>query len=257
MLEAKNISKVFGSSKLKEEKNKVNAVKGVNFSMMPGEFCALVGESGSGKSTLAQILAGLIAPTSGGVFLDGKSIAPVGHGRSKELCSRIQMVLQDGKSALDPRFTVYESIAEPLMNLMKINKSEEQERVFNLMEKMELSKSLYNRKSYELSGGQQKRVCIARALATEPEIVIFDESLSGLDVLARKRVLELLKHLHKEQKMTYLFITHDMDVALYVANRISVMKNGSIVEERIYQGNVSCFSHPYSKLLLSSMLSTV
>ena len=253
MIEAKQVVKTY-RTKGTNGSATVNAVNGVDFIWEPGEFCVLVGESGSGKSTLSQLLMGLISPTSGELLLDGKSIAFSRKHNHKELCTEIQLVLQDGKSALDPRYSVYDCIAEPLRNLKRINRAEEKRRIQDLLKKMELPQELLTRKAHELSGGQQKRVCIARALAAQPQYIIFDEAVSGLDVLVRKSVLDLLEKLHREQNMAFLFITHDMDVALYLANRILVMKDGFIVEDVRYTGDTSCFHHPYSRLLLNSVL---
>ncbi len=254
MLEARNLSKRYakGTSTAQEY-----AVDHVSFLLEDGVFCALVGESGSGKSTLAQLLCGVLPPTEGTIFLDGAPLSCAQFHKNPQLRSKIQMVLQDGKSALDPRFSVYRSIAEPLRNLKHLSRAEEQERVYGLMESLELPTALTQRKAHELSGGQQKRVCIARALAAEPELIIFDEAVSGLDVLLQKNVLDLLKRLHAEFQMSSLFITHDMDAALYLADRIMVMQNGVIVEDRVFSGNIDCFTHPYSQLLLSSILSAL
>ena len=254
MLEAVNVHKTYTVRGHNGSQNIVHAVNGVDLSLKKGELCALVGESGSGKSTLSQLLMGLIPPTSGEVLLDGKSIVPKGRRRDKNLCSKLQIVLQDGKSALDPHYTVYQSIAEPIRNLMKLSRDEEKRRVLAWMEQMELPKYFLKRRPQELSGGQQKRVCIARALAVEPSIVIFDEAVSGLDVLVRKNILDLLKQLHRRHNTTYLFITHDIDVALYLANRIFVMKAGKIVEQVQYSGVIGIFTHPYSRMLLRSMV---
>lgn len=254
MIEVKHLWKQYGDQKIGAAENATYAVRDVSLTLNPGEFCALVGESGSGKSTLAHLLCGLIPPTKGDILLDGASIAPTGRRRDRGLCARVQMVLQDGKSALDPRFTVYRSIAEPLRNLKHMSKDQEQARVLQLMDDMELPHTLQNHKAHQLSGGQQKRVCIARAIAAEPEIIVFDEAVSGLDVLVRKNILTLLKRLHHARRATYLFITHDMDVALYLADRILVMQEGVIVEDRQFTGDINCFTHPYSRLLLSSIL---
>ena len=196
MLEAIGVTKRFPKPDSREE---ITAVQAASFSLKPGEFYALVGESGSGKSTLAQLLAGLIAPTEGDVLLNGESIVPRGRRRKRELCTSIQLVLQDGKSALDPRFTVYDSLAEPIRNLTALSRAAERERIHELMREIELPSELLTRRASELSGGQQKRVGIARALATEPEIIIFDEAVSGLDVIVRKSILDLLKRLHAAQ----------------------------------------------------------
>lgn len=251
MLEAKALNKTYYIS---GEKRLVRAVNGVDFVLRDRESCALVGESGSGKSTLSQMLMGLLPPTSGDVLLDGKSLFSMSGREKKQKFTRMQMVLQDGKSALDPRFTAYDSIAEPIRNLMNVPRKQERQMVEELMNQMDLPPELMSHHTNELSGGQQKRVCIARAISVSPQILIFDEAVSGLDVIVRKSILELLKKLQKEHGYTYLFITHDIDVALYIADRIMVMKEGKIIENVRYSGDIGCFSHPYSRLLLKSLL---
>ena len=134
--------------------------------------------------------------------------------------------------------------------MLNISREEEKNRVYELMNRMGLSLELCKRKPRELSGGQQKRVSIARAVGVKPEIIIFDEAFSGLDVIVRKNILELLYELHEELKCTYLMITHDIDVALYSADTIFVMKDGEIVERVEYEGDIKCFTHEYSRLLL-------
>jgi len=229
------------------------AVKDVSLSLIPGTLTVLVGESGCGKTTLSRLLAGIAAPTSGKVLLDGKSIVPPARRKDPGLCSEVQMVLQDGKSALDPRFTVYRSIAEPIRNLLRLSRSEERKLVMSLMDRAELEPELAQRLPSELSGGQQKRVCIARALATSPHYLIFDEAVSGLDVLLKEKILNLIRDLHRQSGAATLMITHDMDVALYLADRIVVMRDAEIVEDRPFDGDAACMSHPYSQLLLRQM----
>ena len=252
MLEARAVCKSFPHQN--NARQRVEAVKDVDMTLRKGEFYALVGESGSGKSTLSRLLMGLIPPTSGEILLDGRSIVPRGRRRDRVLCSRLQLVLQDGKSALDPRFTIYDCIAEPLRNLTRCARREEERRVLALAEEIELPRECLRRRPSELSGGQQKRVCIARALAAEPELILFDEAVSGLDVLLRKSILDLLKRLHRAQGASYLMITHDIDVALYLADQVMIMKDGEIVEQVGYEGDTNCFAHPYSRLLLKAML---
>lgn len=236
------------------EKNKpeIYALDNVSFTLNSGEFCGVVGESGSGKSTLAHIITGLIPADSGKILLDEKALSPV--VKSKELCKKIQLVLQDSKSALDPHFTIYKCIAEPIRNLCKVTREKERHRVLELIRQTELTEDILKRKPYELSGGQQKRVCIARALAAEPEIIIFDEAVSGIDVIMRKNILELLKKVHRESGCTVLFITHDIDAALYMSSRIIVMKDGKIIENVKNNGAADCLMHPYSRMLVSAML---
>ena len=250
MIELRNISKQFPG---KDAKNNLLAVNHVNFTLQEGSFCALVGESGSGKSTLAQIMCGLLSPSSGEVLFRGKNIADFQKKEKQLLRSKIQLILQNGKGAMDPRYTVYESIAEPIRNFRKLSKKEENREITGLLEWMELSDTIKLRKAHELSGGQQKRVCIARALAAQPDLLIFDESISGLDVLVRKHILDLLKQIHLERKMTCFFITHDLDVALYLADRIMVMRCGELIEDSVFHGSTDCFTHPYTKILLQSI----
>lgn len=254
MLEVKSLTKNYRIPNEKCKLNFVRAVADVNFTLQEGECCALVGESGSGKSTLSQMLMGLIPPSVGDVLLDGQSVFSLRGRETKTRFLKLQMVLQDGKSALDPRFTVYDSIAEPIRNLLRVPREQERKTVELLMHQMELPLSLLGRHARELSGGQQKRVCIARAISVSPQFLILDEAVSGLDVIVRKTILDLLKQLQREQGFAYLFITHDIDVALYLADRVMVMKDGKIVENVRYSGDPGCFSHPYSRLLLESLI---
>ncbi len=250
-LSVNNISKTF--SERYGTGKKIPALRDVSFSLRNGEFCAVVGESGSGKSTLARIITGIIPPDDGTVTSDGKVIVP-GRTGGKELYKKIQLVLQNAASALDPHFTVYRCIAEPIRNLSSVPRDKERKLVSELMQRMELPENILKRKPHELSGGQQKRVCIARALAAGPELLIFDEAMSGLDVIIRKNILDMLKELHRERGFTVLFITHDMDVALYMASHIIVMKDGAIVEDAAVCGDPKDLSHPYSKLLTGAMV---
>lgn len=229
------------------------AVRPTSLRIAEGECCALVGESGSGKSTLSQLLMGLLPPTAGDVRFDGASIAGKSARRDRRIAAQLQMVLQDGKSALDPRYTVYDSIAEPIRNLLKLSQARECELVESLARRMELSERQLRCRAAELSGGQQKRVCIARAIAVCPRLIIFDEAVSGLDVIVRKHILDLLKALRREKPCAYLFVTHDMDVALYMADTIHVMKDGEIVESVRCKDHQAAFAHPYARLLASSM----
>ena len=205
MIKVNNLSKEFhkqGTS------NELLAVDHVDFTIQNGSFFALVGESGSGKSTLAQLMCGLLVPSSGEVLFEGKNISLCRGKQKQVLRSKIQLILQDGKGAMDPRFTVYQIIAEPIRNFRKLSKKEEEREINDLLTMMELPEEIKLRKAHELSGGQQKRVCIARALAAQPDVLIFDEAVSGLDVLVRKHILDLLKRLHQERKMTCFFITY-------------------------------------------------
>ena len=225
MLEVKNVSKQYKG----EDKLLFDAVSDVSLPMEDHHIYALVGESGCGKSTLSRLILGLESPSSGQILLDGKPISRKGKRNRKETAKAIQLVLQDGKSALDPHFTVYQAIAEPIRNLLNIPKEKERARIFELLDRMGMPKETANKKTGELSGGQQKRVGIARALAVSPRYIVFDESISGLDVILRKSILELLKRVQEEEQCCYLFITHEIDAALYLADEIHVMQNGKLI----------------------------
>lgn len=247
MLIADHLSKEY-VIKAKGQKRKFHAVKPVSLELNNGERYALVGESGSGKTTLARMLAGIIHPTGGYVSFDGEKVYPAKNRR--DMYKKLQIIFQDAQSALNPQMTVYDLIAEPLHNLLGISRAEEKFRVCKLMERMGLPPEYCKRRPRELSGGQQKRVSIARAIGVNPKIIIFDEAFSGLDVIVRKHILDLLDDLHKELGCTYLMITHDIDIALYIADTIFVMKDGEIVERARYMGTTNCFKHEYSRLLL-------
>ena len=242
ILTANNITKCF----FKDGK-KFNAVDNVSFFLDKNEFCSLVGESGSGKTTLVRIISGLISPDSGTVVCDGESLTPRLRRKNKVICAKLQLVLQNSRAALDPRFSVYESIAEPIKNLKKCSRDEERKTVEKFIEQMELPKSILSQRSGELSGGQQKRVCIARALAADPDYIIFDEAVSGLDAVVRKNVLDLLIKIQKNSGKGCLLITHDIDAALYISQRIAVMKSGRILESVNYSGNIQVFKSEYAK----------
>jgi peptide/nickel transport system ATP-binding protein len=247
MLIAQQLSKEY-TVKQKGKNASLQAVKPVSLTISSGKRYALVGESGSGKTTLARLLSGIITPTGGKVLLDGQNVCGVKNRRA--VYRKLQIIFQDTGSSLNPQMTVYNLIAEPLRNLLHLSHAEEKMQVYELMTRMGLPLEYCKRKPRELSGGQQKRICIARAIGVKPEIVIFDEAFSGLDVIVRKNILELLDDLHEELGCTYLMITHDIDVALYSADTIFVMKDGEIIERAQYQGDTACFTHEYSRLPL-------
>ena len=248
MLEVKNVSKQYKS----ENKLLFDAISDVSLSMDDHRIYALVGESGCGKSTLSRLILGLESPSSGQITLDGKPISRNGKRKRIETAKAIQLVLQDGKSALDPHFTVYQTIAEPIQILLNLPKDKERARIFELLDRMGLPQKTAEKKTGELSGGQQKRVGIARALAASPRYIVFDESISGLDVILRKNILELLKRVQEEEQCSYFFITHEIDAALYLANEIYVMQNGKLIESCQWHGNLDIFKNPYTKQLLQA-----
>ena len=181
-----------------------------------GKCLAIMGESGSGKSTIAKIIIGLEKQNSGEV---------------KVFTKDIEFLFQDSYNALNPRMTVEDLIYEPLQFLPNIDKSKKKKTVLELLEQVELSSELLTRKRDELSGGQLQRVCLARALSTKPQIMIFDESLSGLDPLVQDKILDLLYKIQKQYQLTYIFISHDFRLCYFLADRIILIDSGNIIED--------------------------
>ncbi len=181
-----------------------------------GKCLAIMGESGSGKSTIAKIIIGLEKQNSGTVKIFTKDI---------------EFLFQDSYNALNPRMSVEDLIYEPLQFLPNIDKSKKKKTVLELLEQVELSSELLTRKRDELSGGQLQRVCLARALSTKPQIMIFDESLSGLDPLVQDKILDLLYKIQKQYQLTYIFISHDFRLCYFLADRIILIDSGNIIED--------------------------
>jgi peptide/nickel transport system ATP-binding protein len=232
----------------------VRAVDGVDLAIFPGETLALVGESGCGKTTVGRTILRLVDATGGSVLYDGADLAALAVRQFHPYRRRMQIVMQDPGSALDPHATVRDSIAEG-MESFGIGSSHEERtlRVAELMRKVSLDPDTMWRYPHEFSGGQRQRICIARALAVEPSLLICDEATSALDVSIQAQILNLLADLQAERHLTYLFITHDLGVVRYFATRVAVMYLGRIVElgptERIFAEP----RHPYTKALLASV----
>lgn len=227
------------------------AVSPLNAHFSDGGRYAIVGESGSGKTTLARMIAGLQRPSGGSVFVDG---APV-YGRKragKEHFRKVQIIQQNSASALDPKIPVGKSIEEPLHCFFHMEKEKRRERCRNLMELCNLSRDYYTRLPSELSGGEQKRVAIARALAVEPQCLIFDEATNGFDLPLRKKIIDEIIDLQQQLGFTLIFITHDMELAVVVADEIFVMRNSNLVERAAFSGDYSVFHDPYSRMLLEA-----
>lgn len=246
MIVAQNISKEF-----KRKNGSVVGLKPLHCTLDEGRRYALVGESGSGKTTLSRILSGVLPPDTGEIRVDGENIKD--KIRKKTLYCDVQLVLQNAQSSLNPSKTVAQIISEPLKHLAKFEKKKIPSRVEQLLSQVELSSELATRYPHQLSGGQQKRVAIARALAANPRYIIFDEAVSGLDLPVQNSILTLLLKLQDSLSCTYLFITHDITVALYLCQEIWVMKDGEMVE-RCECNRPDQFQHPYSKLLINSAL---
>jgi peptide/nickel transport system ATP-binding protein len=232
----------------------VKAVDGVDFKIRRGETLALVGESGCGKTTVGRTILRLIEPTGGNIWFEGVDLATLPMAEFHRYRRRMQIVMQDPGSALDPRATVRDSIAEGLDAFgIGAGHEERTDRVAALMRQVSLDPETMWRYPHEFSGGQRQRICIARALAVEPVLLICDEATSALDVSIQAQILNLLADLQAQRDLTYLFITHDLGVVRYFATRVAVMYLGRIVEEGPTERIFEEPRHPYTKALLASV----
>ncbi|PYS49575.1 MAG: hypothetical protein DMG13_23145 [Acidobacteria bacterium] len=241
----------------------VKAVDGVSFELNQGETLGLVGESGCGKSTVGRAIVNILRAMSYGVAITGKilyhhasgtvDLAALGRSQMRPYRTDIQMIFQDPYSSLNPRMTVSQIVEEPLKIHTKYSQTERKSKVAWLLEKVGLSSEQASRYPHEFSGGQRQRIGIARALATNPKIVIADEPVSALDVSIQAQVVNLMQDLQDEFKLSYMFIAHDLSVVRHISDRIAVMYLGNIVEigpaELIYKTPL----HPYSRALLSAV----
>tara|TARA_R110002020_G_scaffold343693_1_gene558034 strand:- start:8669 stop:10447 length:1779 start_codon:yes stop_codon:yes gene_type:complete len=233
-------------------KAQVHAVEHVSLEIVRGETLSLVGESGCGKSTIAKALVGLV-PYSGNIEVNGRSLVRLDAAGRKALRRDLQIVFQDPMAALDARMTVGELIREPLA-IHNIGTIEEQRaRVYQLLERVDLSPSYYSRYPHEFSGGQRQRICIARALALKPQLIVCDESVAALDVSIQARILDLLRDLQEEMGVTYLFISHDLAVVENISDRVAVMYLGQIVEMGTREQVFGNPRHSYTKRLLAAV----
>ncbi|GAA2074701.1 ABC transporter ATP-binding protein [Aeromicrobium halocynthiae] len=230
----------------------VTAVDTVDLNLLEGETLGLIGESGSGKSTVARAAIGL-APVSGGtVRWRGDDVRSFSGQRRREFTEAVQMVFQDPHSALDPRRTIIQSVREPLDVMGRGRKSARQETAEKALSDVGLPRQMLGRYPHQLSGGQKQRANIARALVTDPQVLICDESVAALDVALQAEILNLLQDLKEKYELTVLFISHDLSVISHLADRIAVMYLGDIVEEAPTDAIVERPLHPYSEALLSA-----
>jgi peptide/nickel transport system ATP-binding protein len=232
----------------------LKAVDHVSFIVNKGETVGLVGESGCGKTTLGRAILQLIKPTSGKIILDGKDISTVNAAALRKMRKDLQIVFQDPYGSLNPRITIGDAILEPLKvhGLLDSNK-ERKDKVIALLEKVSLQPDHFNRYPHEFSGGQRQRICIARALALDPAFLIFDESVSALDVSVQAQVLNLLNDLKKEFGFTSIFISHDLSVVRYISDRIIVMQQGKIIEEGAADQVFFAPKEAYTKQLIAAI----
>jgi ABC-type oligopeptide transport system ATPase subunit len=223
------------------------ALKDVSLSILEGESFGLVGESGSGKTTLTRCILRLEEITSGGIYFDGADLTKMSAPEVRALRSQIQIVFQDPYASLNPRMTVRDIVAEPMVvhrDVLKLSADKQTDRVMELLELVGLGAQHLYRFPHEFSGGQRQRIGIARALALNPRLLILDEPTSALDVSVQAQVLNLLDQLQQRMKLTYLFISHDLGVIRYICDRIALIYRGEIVEEGI---TADVFDNPQSE----------
>jgi len=231
----------------------VHAVDGVSLSVAEGEVLAIVGESGCGKSTLGRVMLRLIGPDSGSVRFAGEDLASLSPSALRTRRRDMQIIFQDPFGSLDPRMTVAQAIAEPLRLHRLVPRTEEPARVAELLRRVGLRPESAGRWPHEFSGGQRQRIAIARALASNPRLIIGDEPVSALDVSVQAQVINLLRDLIRDLRLTFVLVSHDLGVVRHVADRVAVMYLGRIVEEGPAEDVLGAPRHPYTRALVAAM----
>ena len=249
ILEVRGLKKYFSTPK-----GMLQAVDDVSFTVERGKTLGIVGESGCGKSTTGRSILRLIEPTAGEVFFEGRNIAKLSKKEMRKLRKDMQIIFQDPFSAVDPRMSVGEIIAEPIrINGLIKDKAELEKRVAELMDIVGLAPRLINSYPHELDGGRRQRIGIARALALNPKFIVCDEPVSALDVSIQAQILNLLKQLQKDMGLTYIFITHNLSVVNHFSDDIAVMYLGKVIEKAPAEELFANPIHPYTKALLSAI----
>lgn len=231
----------------------IRAVDGVSLTISRGEILGLVGESGCGKSTLSRTVLQLIRPTSGTISLEGNDLSKLSASQLRVARLDFQMVFQDPYASLNPRLTIFSTLLEALQTRGKIDKSLQYEQVGKLMERVGLDPRFMLKYPHEFSGGQRQRIAIARALAPQPRLLIADEPVSALDVSIQSQIINLLLQLTRDMKLTMLFISHDLSVVRFIADRIAVMQEGKIAEIGKSEDVYDHPQHPYTQKLLAAV----
>ena len=252
LLETKNLTIEYKNIK-NDNKSSIIAVNNVSFKILKGEIYALAGESGCGKSTIAKSLVKLIKQKSGDIVFKDKNILHQNKNEAKFYPQKVQMVFQNPYSSLNPKMKIKDILLEPLDINTSLDKKEKLKKVENIINEVGLKKSCLELYPHEFSGGQRQRIAIARALILEPELLIADEPVSALDASIQAQIINLLKELKKKKDLTILFISHDMNVIRYLADRVCIMHFGKMIEEN-YTSTI--FKYPredYTKKLLQAV----
>ncbi len=256
LLTVQNLKKYFPITAgfFRREKARLYAVNDVSFSMFEGEILGMVGESGCGKSTIGRCLLRLQESSGGEILFQGNHISRMKERQMRRMRRDIQMIFQDPYASLSPRKTVAGNIGEALLyHGLAETKEERDHMVREVLKKVGLAADVMNRYPHEFSGGQQQRICIARALVLKPKLIVCDEVVSALDVSVQAQILHLLKQLQQEMNLSYLFISHDLSVVRYLCDRVLVLYLGRIVEEGECSEVFTNPQHPYTQALLSAI----
>ncbi|MFD9664056.1 ATP-binding cassette domain-containing protein [Rhodococcus sp. NPDC059968] len=230
-----------------------HAVNKVSLSVGRGETVAVVGESGAGKSTVGRMALRLVEPDSGSIEFDGRDLRAMPKGELRRMRSRMRMIFQDPYSSLDPTMVVGDIVGEPLLIHRNLDARARAEKVLDLFRRVGMDSHHLDRYPYEFSGGQLQRIAIARAIATDPELIVCDEPVAALDMSIRAQVINLLSDLQAERNMAYLFITHDLSLVRLIADRVVVMYRGEIVESAPTAELFEAPQHEYTRTLLDAV----
>ncbi|KQC07129.1 MAG: hypothetical protein APR62_06845 [Smithella sp. SDB] len=255
LIEIRDLNKKYAlsSSFFSSQKRIIHAVKDIDLQIFKGETLGMVGESGCGKSTLARLITRLEEPSSGCISFKGENVFLYDRKALKSYRRSVQIIFQDTYSSLNPRKSALSTIKEPLLIHHLNGKKERKEKALEIMARVGLKKEQADRYSHEFSGGQRQRIGIARALVLNPELIVADEPVSSLDVSIQAQILNLLKDLKKDYKLTYLFISHDLNVVRYISDRVAVMYLGKIVELAQNNDIYNRPLHPYTRMLLAAV----
>ncbi len=248
ILQTKNLKKYFHTAA-----GELHAVDDISISICEGKTLGVVGESGCGKSTLGRTILRLLEPTSGTVLFDGVDITAASKNELRRLRIQMQIIFQDPYASLNPRMTISETIAQPMLVNKLCKKNEIEGRVRELMDTVGLASRLYNAYPHELDGGRRQRIGIARALSLNPRFIVCDEPVSALDVSIQAQILNLLMDLQEERKLTYMFITHNLSVVKHISNEIMVMYLGQCIEKAEKRELFKNPMHPYTQALLDAI----
>lgn len=232
----------------------IKAVDGINFTINKGEVLGMVGESGGGKSTAGRACIRLIEPTEGTIHFMGRDLLALNHSQLKEIRRQIQIIFQDPYSSLNPRKTVGDNIGEALLYHHLVSSKEEQvDRVAETLKRIGLPEEAMNRYPHQFSGGQQQRICIGRAIAMQPKLIVCDEPVSALDVSVQSQILNLLNELKETLNLSYLFISHDLSIVRYISDNVMILQNGKVVEYNSVENIYKHPQHAYTRSLFTAI----